>query len=428
MGKGVAAIGAIAQRVANASPVYYGWVIVGVAAAANMSRVSGAVEVSSVFVPALVSGFGWSRTMIALATTLGSAASALLGPLIGRVLDRHGPRLMVPAGTLMVGVGCLTLARTSSIAVFVVVYGLVRMASQSMVQFAATVTVARWFEGRRGAATALLFGISASGLIIAPPVVQAIITRGGVGPAWTALGVLALSLGVAPAALLLARRPEDLGLQPDGDAGARRTKAAPKPGNNDAVGAYTLAEAVVGPTLWLIVGATFSVSLVMTGVGFHQLAYYVEHGISPSVAALVVSTFALGLTMGGVVWSWLADRLDARWLLMGVSAAAALSLGLLLAVRGPVQAFPFGFAFGMLVGGSMSLPTLLLAGYYGRGSLGVIAGVLHMARGFGLGLGPLVTGVIYDVAGQYDPAFQTFVAVCVGSALLMAFARRPARR
>jgi sugar phosphate permease len=386
------------------------------------------VEVSSVFVPALVVGFGWSRTLIASATTLGSVASALLGPLIGRVLDRHGPRLMVPAGTLVVGVGCLTLARTSSIAVFVVVYALVRMASQSMVQFAATVTVARWFGRRRGAATALLFGISASGLVIAPPVVQVIIARGGVEPAWTALGMLALLLGVAPAALLLARGPEDLGVLPDAETPARRSMAAPKPGSDDRMEGYSLGEATTGPTLWLIVGATFSVSLVMTGVGFHQLAYYVERGISPFGAALVVSSFALGLTVGGVLWSWLADRLDARWLLTGVSVAAALSLGLLLAVRGPEQAFPFGFAFGMLVGGSMSLPTLLLAGYYGRGSLGVIAGVLHMARGFGLGLGPLVTGVFYDVSGRYEPAFQTFIAVCIGSALLMAFARRPARR
>ncbi len=400
----------------------------GVAAAANMSRVSSAVEVSSVFVPSLVNDFGWSRTLIAAATTAGSAASALLGPLIGRVLDRHGPRLVVPAGALLVGLGCLTLAVTRSAAVFVTVYAIVRMAGQSMVQFPNSVTVVRWFERRRGTATALMVAISTGGLVVAPPGVQALIAWGGVGPAWAALGVLALGVGVVPAALLLCRRPEDMGLRPDGDSAAPSGTAGPAADEAQAAAGYTVHTAAADRALWLIVGATFAVSLVMTGVGFHQLAYYVERGIQASTAALVVSAFALGLTTGGVAWSWLADRVNARWLLMVLYLVAAALLGLLLNVRGPAEAFPVGFGFGMLVGGSMSLPTLLFASYYGRGSLGAIAGVLHMARGFGLGLGPLVAGVLYDAAGTYEPAFKAFAAVCIGAAVLMAAARRPARR
>ena len=400
----------------------------GVAAAANMSRVSSAVEVSSVFVPSLVNDFGWSRTLIAAATTAGSAASALLGPLIGRVLDRHGPRLVVPAGALLVGLGCLTLAVTRSAAVFVTVYAIVRMAGQSMVQFPNSVTVVRWFERRRGTATALMVAISTGGLVVAPPGVQALIAWGGVGPAWAALGVLALGVGVVPAALLLCRRPEDMGLRPDGDSAAPSSAAGSAADEAQAAAGYTVHTAAADRALWLIVGATFAVSLVMTGVGFHQLAYYVERGIQASTAALVVSAFALGLTTGGVAWSWLADRVDARWLLMVLYLVAAALLGLLLNVRGPAEAFPVGFGFGMLVGGSMSLPTLLFASYYGRGSLGAIAGVLHMARGFGLGLGPLVAGVLYDAAGTYEPAFQAFAVVCMVAAVLMAAARRPARR
>ncbi len=393
-----------------------------------MSRVSSAVEVSSVFVPSLVNDFGWSRTLIAAATTAGSAASALLGPLIGRVLDRHGPRLIVPAGALLVGLGCLTLAVTRSAAVFVTVYAIVRMAGQSMVQFPNSVTVVRWFERRRGAATALMVSISTGGLIVAPPAVQALIAWGGVGPAWAALGALALGVGVVPAALLLCRRPEDMGLRPDGGSAAPSGTAGPTADEAQGAAGYTVHTAAADRALWLIVGATFAVSLVMTGVGFHQLAYYVERGIQASMAALVVSAFALGLTAGGVAWSWLADRVDARWLLMVLYLVAAVLLGLLLNVRGPAEAFPFGFGFGMLVGGSMSLPTLLFASYYGQRSLGAIAGVLHMARGFGLGLGPLVAGVLYDAAGTYEPAFQAFAAVCIVAAVLMAAARRPARR
>ena len=189
------------------TPFYYGWVIVVVAGLANASRVSSAVEVSAVFVPALALQYGWSLTVIASATTIGGVATSLLGPFVGRAIDRYGTRVVVPIGSLIVGVGCLTLSEVRSPALFVGVYAMVRMGGQSLVQFPNQVTVAKWFERRRGTATAVLVGIGASGLIIAPVAVQAIIESSGIGAAWIALGVLALVLGVGPPLLFTVRRP-----------------------------------------------------------------------------------------------------------------------------------------------------------------------------------------------------------------------------
>ncbi len=98
-----------------------------VAGVANASRVSSAVEVSSVFVPALVAEFGWSRTVIASATTLGGVATALSGPIVGRILDRYGGRVVVPLGALAVGFGCIALASVQTAAAFVAVYALVML-------------------------------------------------------------------------------------------------------------------------------------------------------------------------------------------------------------------------------------------------------------------------------------------------------------
>ena len=397
-----------------------------VAGLANAARVASAVEVSSVFVPALTSEYGWSLTVIASATTTGGIAVALASPLVGQMLDRYGSRWIVPIGAAMTGLGCIALAGIEAAPLFVAGYAFVRFSGQTFVQFPNSVTVAKWFETRRGRAMSLLVGIGAIGLISAPIGVQFMLDNYGIGAAWTALGVLALSLGVLPSLLFVARRPEDIGLLPDG-----RTRQA-QPASTERTGTtaddFTLSEAARTPALWLIAGSTIFFSLSSTGVGFHQLSYYVEQGISSGTAAAVVSTFAFGITFGGVVWGALADRVSAR-ILIGIQygLSAVLQL-LLLGADTPREAFAISFSFGFLVGGALSLPTLLLASYYGRAHLGAIAGILQMTRGVSLGSGPLVAAVVYDATGGYARAFIGFAVLCAISVVMMVFARRPTRR
>jgi MFS family permease len=380
-----------------------------------------------VFVPALSEAYGWSRTTIASATTIGGVATALSAPFVGRAIDRYGGRAIVPLGALVVGVGCIALAGVETAFLFIVVYAAVRMFGQSFVQFPNQITVAKWFERRRGRATAILVGIGATGLIVAPVAVEAIISSRGIGAAWIALGVLALTFGVIPSLLFTARRPEDLGLLPDGAPQPAASIVAPAARDTGA-GDWTLGEAVRTPALWLISLSGVLFSLSSTGVGFHQLAYYIELGISSGTAAAVVSAFAFGLTVGGVLWGTLADRVSVRHLIMVQYAAAAGLQLLLLTVSTPAGAFGVSFGLGMLVGGALSLPTLLLAQYYGRGNLGSIAGILQMTRGVSLGSGPLIAAIFYDVTGAYRAAFVSFAVLCVMASAMMAIARRPVRR
>ena len=375
---------ALAGRVAQAVPFYYGWVVVAVGAAANTSRVVGSVEVASVFVAALIAEHGWSSTLLATATFIGSAGSALGGPFIGRVLDRRGPRLVTPIGTTLVAVSCFALAATDSVLFYIAFYAMVRMAGQGFVQFSSQITTAKWFERRRGRAIALLALVSSAGLALAPPIAQVVITNAGIAMAWAVFGFIALLLGTLPSALLLARRPEDMGLEPDGERRQPRSGVSAS-ARTSGGGDFTLREAARTPALWLIAPAVFMISAVMTGYGFHQLAFYVERGITASTGAMVISVFALGFSAGGVTWGALADRFSSQALLTVLYAAGAGLMLVLLNVESAGQAFSAAFGFGFLVGGSIQLPTLLLASYFGRANLGAIGGVTHMARGFGLG-------------------------------------------
>lgn len=424
---GASAISAVAQRLSRVTPFYYGWIIVVIAGLANASRVSSAVEVSSVFVPALTEEYGWSKTVIASGTTIGGIGVMVAGPIVGRILDRYGSRVVVPIGAMLTGLGCFVLAGVTVAPMFILVYAFVRLSGQAFVQFPNQVTVAKWFTRRRGKASALLVGLGAMGLISAPVAVTAIIGRYGIGEAWMALGVLAIGLGVVPTLVLGARRPEDIGLLPDGD------EAPPEAASGDTAAAavaddWTLSEAMRSPALWLVAVSGGLYSLSSTGVGFHQMAYYVEQGISAGTAAAVVSTFAIGLTTGGITWGMLADRVSIRAL---ITLEYALATGLMLALLNadtPPEAFAISFASGLLVGGALSMPTLLFASYFGRTNLGAISGILQMTRGVSLGSGPVIAALIYDYTGGYAPAFMTFAVLCAVAFVLMLFARRPVRR
>ena len=109
-----------------------------------------------------------------------------------------------------------------------------------------------------------------------------------------------------------------------------------------------------------------------------------------------MSSFAFGFFAGGVTWAPLADRLPVRFILTGLYLSGVGTMALMLQVHAPWQAFMAALAFGMLVGGSIQLPTMLLANYFGRAHIGAIGGTVHMARGFGLGSGPVIGGLLID--------------------------------
>ena len=164
---------------------------------------------------------------------------------------------------------------------------------------------------------------------------------------------------------------------------------------------------------------------VNSGISFHLVAHYTDIGIVPSIAVGAMSVYALTGALSNVIWGFLSERVPERLLatvVMGLSAAAILYLQ---SVRTNGSAFIFAVLFGLTSRGEGTLVNVILAQYYGRNSYGAISGFMLPFSMVGLGLGPLISSVGFDLTGSYRALFGVFIAASILAAVLIWLARKP---
>jgi MFS family permease len=164
---------------------------------------------------------------------------------------------------------------------------------------------------------------------------------------------------------------------------------------------------------------------VNAGVGFHLVAYYTDVGIVPSVAVGALSIYALTGALANVIWGFLSEKLPERILASVVMILTAVAILYLQTVRTISGAFLFAVLFGLTSRGEGTLVNIIMAQYYGRRSYGAISGFVYPFNMFGLGFGPLICSVCFDLTGSYQLLLSIFIAASLISALLLWLAKKP---
>ncbi len=408
-------------------PFFYGWVIVACALGANGARQGAAVATLSVFILPMSAEFGWSRTALSGAVSLGSLLGALVAPALGPLFDRHGSRAILVTSAVVVAACCVALAGTQSLAWFYVSFALSRMIFSAPFDVGVTSAVAKWFVWHRALPMSMIAMSHGVFLAVIPFIVQLIIVDQGWRAGWVALAIMVVVIGVVPQALLLVRQPEDVGLVPDGRAPPR---AAPDAGGSAgaapaAEAAFTRGEALRSPVLWLLMAYTLLVFPVQAGISLHQAPYLIERGLSPAVAASAISIFSLSSACASLALGLTGRRLPVRGAL--VSCAALLSMAVLgmREVESAAAAFCAAAAFGASLGGVFVLLPLAWADYFGRAHFGAIRGITLPAQVGGQALGPVLAGVLHDATGEYGAGLALFALFALAAAVLALFVRAP---
>lgn len=412
-------------RLAQRLPFYYGWVVLAIVSSTSYAaRPLMSVAVLSVFVLPMTAEFGWSRGFFSGAVSLGGLCAAVIAPLIGRLLDRRGSGVILGLTSAVAGLCALGLAFVQQTWTFYATYIPGRMAFASPLELGASTALSNWFRRRRALALALYGVTQGTGLATMPIVAQFLIATRGWRQAWLTLGVYTLLVGIAPAMLLIVRRPEDLGLTPDpvaapaGQGSAAHHPLSGRPAAEEQQ--FTLRQAMTTRAFWVL--SVFSAVGFMTqaGISLHQVSHYRHQGFPATVATLMASTFALAQVPAGLFWSSLLKRIPVRGALALTGLAVALgALGTTLATT-LAPALLVATILGCGVGGLHMLLRLAWADYYGRQHLGTIQGVTLPVQIGGQAVGPVTAGLVFDITGGYHHAFLFFAAlVTLGSLLVL---------
>jgi sugar phosphate permease len=411
-------------------PFFYGWIVLACVCCAAFARQGPAVATLSIFVEPMTSGFGWSRAALSGAVSLGGVMAAVLSPLIGPMLDRRGARMMLCSAVLVTGACTMALSLTQSLAAFYVFFCIARMNFAGPFDIGIYGALNTWFVARRPLANAIVNVAHMAGLAALPLIAHAAMAQHGWRAGWVAVGATVLLVGFVPTWLFLVRRPEDVGLLPDG-----RLPAAPTAGHQtgEARGstrgepAFTRAEAMRTPAFWLLALYTIAIFPVQAGVSLHQAPHLIERGIDQATAAGIVSVFSLSAGLGGVAFGLTGRRLGVRASLGLAAALAAAGTLLMLAIATPFDGYAAAGCFGAGIGGVLTILPLAWADYFGRNSFGAIRGAALTMQVTAQAAGPLLSGYLRDVTGDYTASLAVFAALSGLAVLLALLARAPRR-
>jgi MFS family permease len=402
-------------------PFYYGWLIIGIAFVTMAIAVT-ARTAFSLLLPPLVEEFGWERGLAAGAFSFGFLVSAVLSPIVGRVMDRKGPLIVIESGVVMVAAGLLLATAIANPWHFYATLGVLVGAGANLMTFTAhSQFLPHWFVRRRALAISLAFSGVGVGAVVLLPWLQSIIERDGWRASCWFMGLLVLVV-LGPLNLFVRRRPQDIGLQPDGETQAAASTRAKANVVDPAWVAveWTLARAVrTARFWWIVLGFTCSL-FAWYAVQVHQTKYLIEVGFSPLTAAWALGIVSVVGIPGQIGLGALSDRIGREWIWTVGCAGFAICYAALIALEhspSPVLLWLMVISQGSLGYALTSVMGPIVAEIFEGPHYGSIFGTLTVALIAGGAAGPWLTGVIHDATGSYRLAFVLAIACCVVSVL-----------
>jgi MFS family permease len=398
--------------------LFYGWIVLAVIFTTILLGYA-IRNTFSVFFPIIVNDFGWGRGGTALMFSVTIMTYGLVAPVAGSLVDKFGPRLVLPIGVCIMGGGLALCSLATAQWQFYLLYGILSAAGLSMVGWTPSITVAsRWFVKKRG----LVFGILGAGFgasLAAAPVAQYLISTFNWQTAYIIIGLFAIIVAAPLCATFIRGRPEEKGLFPDGltplESEAQNSVVNPS-GKMDIKWTgttWTLSKAVRTYHFWLIFLISFAVwGLAEQTMIAHEVYFFQDVGFTPMVAATIYSLTGVSF-VAGTFCSLLSDRFGREKVFIPVCVLAAVAVLLLFVIKDsthPWLSFLFAILFGLGLGSTGPILSAATADlFYGK-HFGAIQGTVTLGFSLGGAISPWFAGFIHDRTGSY---YLSFVIVIV---------------
>ncbi len=394
---------------------YYGWRVVLAACFGVMAGFGSLfVYTFAVFVKPLSAQFGWNREAVSLGFGLAAVTLGVVSPLLGRWIDRFGPRRIILPCMTVYCVAIISLAfLRSQLWQFYVTCILLGLVGNGAAHLAFSRSISSWFQRRLGTALAFVMVGAGLGALILPVIAQAIISGSGWRAAYFSLGCLALLLGLPLSWRYIFERGET----------RRETASVSHSGQTWQQGLRSFA-------FWIIVAILFVSSISMNGAITQLSALLTDRGITPGDAALCVSMIGGSSVLGRIGVGWLLDRFFGARVALVVNLITAAGIFLL----AHASSFPAGCLSAALIGigagGEAAITPYLLTRYFGLRSFSTLYGLTWTFYAAAGAIGPVILGRAFDLTGSYTSLLVVLaVALALAAAmnlLLPKYASSPA--
>ena len=407
---------------------FYGWWIVGAGGIVQWYTSAVFWRGFQAFVPPILSTFGWSHGATAAAISLQRSESGMISPFVGALLDKYGPRKAMAFGVFVTGGGFIFMSQMQTLWHFYLAITLLTLGMSFGTFIVFVVTVANWFIRKRARALATLMSFSAIGGLTLPLLVASI-DHFGWREMLFAAGIGFWIIGF-PATLVMRRRPEDHGMQPDGGPetisdnadGTGTTQPATPRTSGLREQAITMRQAVKLRFFWQLAIVT-SLSQLVSSTNLFHFAALLEYGMTATLAASAAGAVAIGDLGGRAGMAIIGDRFDKRNMLTVAMLMQTVGVAGLAGINATVGSVNLGLwplpffivFFGLGFGSSIPLRLSILGDYFGRASYGSIIGLTSSVNALFGAAGPALVGLVHDIEGTYRLGF-----VILGSTLLIA--------
>jgi MFS family permease len=407
------------SRLIAASPIHYGWVILAAGTFGSFMTLPGQTAGVSVFFDPVTTDLGISRTWASVAYAAGTLAGILPAPVIGRWIDRRGPRLTATIITIGLVLACAYMAAVQSGLMLLVGFALLRGTAIGGLSLVSQQVVNLWFVRRRGiAAAAASLGL-AVGSMVFPQLIDFLITLYGWRGAYLALALL-VGLTILPVAAALFRdRPETFGLTTDAGLRPAEKDIRDEP-------SFTRPQALRTGAFWLLCAIGFLTNAIGTALLLNHFSIMQTAGITRADALQVLALYAAVQAAVTLGTGALLDRHEPHRLVPLAALMLALASALPAFGSGVAVTWLYALCLGGAYGAQQAIGAAGYAQYFGRDHLGAIRGTSFVFGISGAALGPLPFAASVDWTGSYSAALVSSCVLCLVCGATSFAVRRPA--
>ncbi|MCM3107752.1 MFS transporter [Bacillus velezensis] len=391
---------------------HYAWIIVFVTFFTFLA-VQGARLSFGAFVEPWEKDFSMNRGTISLISTLSFIIYGISQPIIGRLVDKLGPRMILSFSTFVVGVSFVLTSFVNHPWQLFILYGIViSVGVGGASNVAATVVVTNWFNEKRGLAFGIMEAGFGAGQMLLVPGSLILIQWFNWKLTVVILGLILMVIVFPVILLFLRNHPGEMGLSPMG--GFMKAEAE----SEQHTARFSVWTVFCKKQFWFLILPFAICGFTTTGLmDTHLIPFSHDHGFSTSVTSAAVSVLA-GFNILGIIISGIAaDRWSSKKMLILLYVIRALSICILLYSHHPVILLIFATLFGLVDFATVAPTQMLATQYFKQYSVGFILGWLFLSHQIGSALGAYLPGFLYNEMGNYDLSFYFSIIILLGAAI-----------